>query len=99
MFAPMVGGIGGLLVMLRAFFDDSGTHEGGRWGASEVVAVAGIFGAEAEMLSLEGPWRRLLAEPLCGGKPSLSRFHMTECQDSRGEFTGWTRTESDFFCH
>lgn len=85
--------------MLRAFFDDSGTHEGGRWGPSKVVAVAGIFGTEAEMRGLEAMWQRHLDRPLCGRKEKLSRFHMTECQDSRGEFTGWSRTETDYFCH
>jgi hypothetical protein len=85
--------------MLRAFFDDSGTHEGGRWGPSKVVAVAGIFGTEAELRGLEGPWRDHLARPLWGTKPPLSRFHMTECQASDGEFTGWSRTETDYFCH
>jgi len=72
--------------MLRAFFD-------------EVVAVAGIFGTEGEIRGLERPWRRHLARPLCGTKPPLSRFHMTECQASLGEFSGWTRPETDYFCH
>jgi len=84
--------------MLRAFFDDSGTHEGGRWGPSKVVAVAGIFGTEGELRGLEIEWRKHLNHPLCGSKPKPRRFHMTECQAS-GEFTGWTRTETDFFCH
>ncbi|MGA2312025.1 MAG: DUF3800 domain-containing protein [Xanthobacteraceae bacterium] len=89
----------GLLVMLRAFFDDSGTHEGGRWEPSKVVAVGGIFGTEGELRGLEAEWQKHLDRPLCGSKPKLSRFHMTECQASDGEFTGWTRTETDYFCH
>lgn len=89
----------GLLVMLRAFFDDSGTHEGGRWGPSKVITFAGIFGTEGELRGLEAEWQKHLDRPLCGRKPKLSRFHMTECQASRGEFTGWTRTETDYFCH
>ena len=85
--------------MLRAFFDDSGTHEGGRWGPSKVVAVAGIFGTEAEMRGLEKPWRQHLARPIDGTRSPLSRFHMTECQASDGAFRGWSRTETDYFCH
>jgi len=85
--------------MLRAFFDDSGTHTGGRDGPSKVVAVAGIFGTEGELRGLEAEWQKHLDFPLCGRKQKLSRFHMTECQASDGEFAGWSRTETDYFCH
>jgi hypothetical protein len=85
--------------MLRAFFDDAGTHEGGRHGPSGVVVVAGVFGTEAEMVGLEKPWQQHLARPLDGTKPPLSRFHMTDCQNGQGEFIGWSRTETDYFCH
>jgi hypothetical protein len=98
-FLPGVWPDGGLLVMLRAFFDDSGTHEGGRFGPSKVVAVAGVFGTEGELRGLEDEWRKHLKRPLDGTKPPLSRFHMTECQNSHGEFAGWSRTETDYFCH
>ena len=89
----------GWLGMIRAYFDDSGTHTGGKWGPSKIVLVAGIFGTEARMDSLDRNWKKLIDRPLCGRKPPLSRFHMVDCQDSRGEFTGWTRTETDHFCH
>jgi hypothetical protein len=85
--------------MLRAFFDDSGTHTGGRDGPSKVVAVAGIFGTEGELRGLEAELQKHLDFPLCGRKQKLSRFHMTECQASDGEFAGWSRTETDYFCH
>jgi len=47
--------------MLRAYFDDSGTHDG-----SKIVVVAGIMGSESELLSLELLWRELLNDPVCG---------------------------------
>jgi hypothetical protein len=89
----------GRLAMLAAYFDDSGTHTGGKWGPSKVVVVAGIFGTEWQLDSLDRAWRRHLDRPLCGRKERLSRFHMVDCQASQGEFTGWTRTETDYFCH
>jgi hypothetical protein len=80
--------------MITAYFDDSGTH-----GQSEIVIVAGIFATEARTRLLERRWRKLLADPLEGHKPSLKRFHMFDCQNSLGEFAGWTRTETDYLCH
>ncbi|WP_316199180.1 DUF3800 domain-containing protein [Bradyrhizobium sp. SZCCHNS2002] len=80
--------------MITAYFDDSGTH-----GPSEVVIVAGIFATEARTRLLERRWRKLLADPLEGRKPPLKRFHMFDCYNSIGEFTGWTRTETDYLCH
>ncbi len=84
----------GWLAMLRAYFDDSGTHD-----RSKVVLLAGVFGTEWELTSLQRLWQKHLDQPLCGSKPPLKRFHMSDCHDSRGEFEGWTRTETDYFCH
>ena len=82
----------GWLAMLTAYFDDSGTHAD-----SNVVLVAGIVGTEWQLTSLDQLWRPDIDRPLCGRKSKLRRFHATECHDSRNEFAGWSRTETDYF--
>ena len=84
----------GWLAMITAYVDDSGTH-----GGSKIVLVAGLFGTEARLASLERNWRKHLERPLCGAKSRLKRFHMADCNASTREFTGWSRTETDYFCH
>jgi len=84
----------GWLAMLRAYFDDSGTHD-----ASKIAVVAGLFGTEGRMDGLDRNWKKHLERPLDGMKAPLRRFHMTDCQASQGEFAGWSRTETDYFCH
>jgi hypothetical protein len=85
--------------MITAYFDDSGTHTGGKRGPSDIVLVAGLFGTEGRMDGLDYYWRKHLASPLCGQKGRLNRFHASDCYHSMGEFTGWTRTETDYFRH
>jgi len=80
--------------MLTAYFDDSGTHT-----TSDIVLVAGVFGTEWQLTSLERLWRPHIENPLCGRKPRLRRFHATDCHSSQGEFIGWSRTETDYFHH
>jgi uncharacterized protein DUF3800 len=86
-----------MLAMLRAYFDDSGTHTGGKHGPSKIVLVAGIFGTEGRMDGLDRMWKKRLASPIRGQKARLNRFHASDCYQSKGEFEGWTRTETDYF--
>jgi hypothetical protein len=80
--------------MLTAYFDDSGTHS-----SSNIVLVAGIFGTEWQLKSLDHLWRKHIDSPLSGAKPRLKRFHATDCYNSTNEFAGWSRAETDYFSH
>jgi hypothetical protein len=79
--------------MHAAYFDDSGTHD-----TSDVVLLAGVFGNQFQWQYFSELWATKLADPSPGKQP-LTRFHMTECQTSRGEFAGWKRHETDFLVH
>ncbi len=83
----------GVLGMLTAYFDDSGTHSG-----SDIVLLAGIFGNQWQWNLFNRLWIEKLANPL-PGRPALERFHMTDCFNSLNEFEGWRREETDYFAH
>jgi hypothetical protein len=55
------------------------------------------MGSESDLLSLELSWRELLNDPVCGLKPAIAEFHAYDCFESKGEFQGWRRSETDFF--
>src|SRR5271166_218338 len=79
--------------MLKAYFDDSGTHDD-----SCFVLLGGLYAYEAKWRAFDADWRAKLADPL-PGKPPLRRFHMTECQGRRGEFERYGRADSDALIH
>jgi hypothetical protein len=80
--------------MLTAYFDDSGTHD-----ASRIVLVAGVCGTEWQIASLDGLWREIIDNPMCGEKNPLERFHAYDCNNSIGDFLRWKRVETDYLWH
>lgn len=78
------------MLMLTAYFDDSGTHA-----SSAIVLIAGVYGHPNQFEYLSNLWGEHLRAP-CPGKLAISKFHMTECQAGEGEFFGWKRIEREY---
>jgi len=83
----------GVFVMLKGYFDDSGTHAD-----SDVVVVGGLIGTVAQWQAFEADWLAKLAEPL-PGKPPLKSFHLSPCKAGKGEFEGYSLAERDAVRH
>lgn len=79
----------GVMALLRAYFDDSGTHKG-----SPVVVFGGLIGTDIQWESFDEAWRAKLAEPL-PGKPRLSKFHLSSCMAADGEFRDYKPVERE----
>jgi hypothetical protein len=76
--------------MLRAYFDDSGTHPG-----SPVTVVGGLMGTVDQWTFFEPRWLEKLKNPL-PGKPRLRQFHLSHCRARDGEFREYSEPESDW---
>jgi hypothetical protein len=75
--------------MLKAYFDDAGTH-----GGSPVSVIGGLIGTVDQWSKLEKAWGEQLANPLPEvGKPRLSMFHMAACEAADGEFAQYKPVE------
>lgn len=83
----------GWLCMLRAYFDDSGTHEN-----SPVVVIGGLLGLTEDWGRLEDEWLAKLALPL-PGKPPLKAFHLSHIVGHHGEFKDYGTAEGDALRH
>lgn len=92
-FALPTGEREGIFVMLRAYFDDSGTHRD-----SKVVLMGGLIGTVQQWEGFERQWAAKLAAPLQGKAP-LAAFHLTDCNSAQGEFRGYSRAERDALTH
>lgn len=66
---------GGAVVVMRAYFDDSGTHAG-----SEVVLWAGFVGHSSWWDRQEEAWQAVL------DREGLQHFHMAECEAGDGPY-------------
>jgi hypothetical protein len=85
----------GLLVVLRAYFDDSGTHKD-----SDVVVVGGLVASVEQWAAFEVAWAARLSDPLPGyNKPPLKMFHLSHCNAKDGAFAGYTDGECDALTH
>jgi hypothetical protein len=85
----------GLLLILRAYFDDSGTHSG-----SDVAVMGGLIGTSEQWERFELAWAEKLANPLPeSGKPPLRMFHLGACNARADEFAGYRDAEQDAVIH
>jgi hypothetical protein len=82
-----------MILVLAAFFDDSGTHPN-----SPVVALGGLLGTEEQWNAFGVAWAELLDNPL-PGKPPLKKFHLSPCRAAEGEFKTYSHVERDRITH
>ncbi len=66
------------LMVLAAYFDESGTHRD-----SPVVAVGGFLSTAERWVTFEEEWRTVLRSN------HLEYFHMTDFENRRGPYSGW----------
>jgi hypothetical protein len=78
-----------MLKIIRAYFDDAGTHAG-----APAVVTGGLVGTTAAWEALTKAWGEHLANPLPeAGKPPLKMFHMAACEAADGEFANYRPAE------
>lgn len=73
-----ISSTGRALVLLRAYFDESGTH-----GDASVTSLAGYVGTKDVWKSIEAEWKEVLSHFADKG---VSWFHMSECLAQAGQF-------------
>lgn len=81
--------IPGIIAVLGAFFDDSGTHPD-----SPVVAIGGLLGTEAQWDEFAPRWDALVKEPL-PGKPPIKKFGLSKLRGGYEQFRDYGRVERD----
>ena len=70
--------------MLKAYFDDSGTHHG-----ADVIVMGGLISTDEEWAALEPKWQAALDEI------GIKKMHMSPCENRKGEFQRFERPERD----
>jgi hypothetical protein len=79
-------------MILRAYIDDTGTHDPkGERPGSDVAGAVGYVATQAGWRRLNLAWRATLREY------GVKAFHAVDVRRRRGEFRGWTDEESGNF--
>jgi len=68
------------VLVLKAFFDDSGTHDN-----SDVIVMGGLIAPEEAWANLEPKWQAGLDHF------GIRKMHMSHCERGWGEFEGWSQ--------
>jgi Protein of unknown function (DUF3800) len=80
-----------VITELRAYMDESGTHDGSR-----VAVVGGCVAFGNEWSSWNSQWQPILQTP-GDNKKALAYFHSKEAAHSSKEFYGWPKDEANSF--
>lgn len=81
------------VAVLKAYFDDSGTHDG-----SPILVLGGLLGNEEQWDSFESQWNAKLQNP-CRNKPPIKAFHSYDLIHKLGEFKSYNQAEIDAVNH
>ncbi len=76
--------------MFKAYFDDSGTHQG-----SPVVVLGGLLKLADDWTALNAAWRSKLVDPY-PGKPPIAAFSVGNCVYRRKLFRDYGVRPSDW---
>ena len=79
------------MVMVRAYFDESGIHNG-----SPVIAAGGLLATAKRWSALESDWIAELNRFEDEGFP-ISAFHSTDCESGNGDFFGMQKEIRDTY--
>ena len=81
--------IPGIIAVLGAFFDDSGTDP-----KNPVVAIGGLLGTEDQWDAFAPLWEALVREPL-PGRPPIKKFGLSQLRGGYDQFRDYGREERD----
>ncbi len=77
------------------YIDESYEH------GQNIFALSCILAKDSDWFEFKRKWKRHLTaknrELEKSGRPTISRYHASDCSSRHGEFEGWTRDERDSF--